>query len=224
MRSQDTITLAHTARCKLQLAADRPDRNLRFILGHAFTLDRIRVAVAEIEDDSDDDDGVDESLVENQGAQQRRVSFGGRVPGLQRRSEPRRRSPPPDQISGAGDSDTASDDDDAMDDDLDAEDAGLSLQRFPSGTAQPPRAPPELELDDSSSSEDENEPKSPPPLTNDELLAITGGKSSEELTDVYKRVAGCGCHGKRDLVGEGGGVWEVPKTLGGGRRAVVQVS
>ncbi|RMZ83119.1 hypothetical protein DV738_g1261, partial [Chaetothyriales sp. CBS 135597] len=46
---RDTYRIAHTARCKLQLAANRPDRDLRFILGHAFTLDNLLLRIVEIE-------------------------------------------------------------------------------------------------------------------------------------------------------------------------------
>ncbi|EXJ85566.1 hypothetical protein A1O1_05930 [Capronia coronata CBS 617.96] len=45
-------TLAHTAQCKLKLAANRPDRNLRFVLGHAFTLDNLMLRIVEIENHS----------------------------------------------------------------------------------------------------------------------------------------------------------------------------
>ncbi|KAG9772815.1 hypothetical protein KCU88_g6047, partial [Aureobasidium melanogenum] len=47
-----TYTLAHTAQCKLKLAANRPDRNLRFVLGHAFTLDNLMLRIVEIENQS----------------------------------------------------------------------------------------------------------------------------------------------------------------------------
>ncbi|KIW50029.1 hypothetical protein PV05_11653 [Exophiala xenobiotica] len=47
-----TYTLAHTAQCKLKLAANRPDRNLRFVLGHAFTLDNLMLRIVEIENSS----------------------------------------------------------------------------------------------------------------------------------------------------------------------------
>lgn len=50
-----TYTLAHTAQCKLKLAANRPDRNLRFVLGHAFTLDNLMLRIVEIENQSSKD-------------------------------------------------------------------------------------------------------------------------------------------------------------------------
>jgi len=49
LNSVTTYTLAHTAQCKLKLAANRPDRNLRFVLGHAFTLDNLMLRIVEIE-------------------------------------------------------------------------------------------------------------------------------------------------------------------------------
>ncbi|KIY01405.1 uncharacterized protein Z520_02957 [Fonsecaea multimorphosa CBS 102226] len=49
LTTSTTYTLAHTAQCKLKIAANRPDRNLRFVLGHAFTLDNLMVRIVEIE-------------------------------------------------------------------------------------------------------------------------------------------------------------------------------
>jgi hypothetical protein len=52
MNTSTTYTLAHTVQCKLKLAANRPDRNLRFVLGHAFTLDNLMLRIVEIENQS----------------------------------------------------------------------------------------------------------------------------------------------------------------------------
>ncbi|KIW15302.1 hypothetical protein PV08_05347 [Exophiala spinifera] len=49
VNTSTTYTLAHTAQCKLRLAAKRTDRDLRFILGHAFTLDNLMLRIVEIE-------------------------------------------------------------------------------------------------------------------------------------------------------------------------------
>lgn len=49
---KSTYALAHSARCKLYLSANRPDRNLRMVLGHAFALDNLLVRIVEIENDS----------------------------------------------------------------------------------------------------------------------------------------------------------------------------
>ena len=52
MNTSTTYTLAHTVQCKLKIAAGRPDRNLRFVLGHAFTLDNLMLRIVEIENKS----------------------------------------------------------------------------------------------------------------------------------------------------------------------------
>lgn len=44
-----TYALAHSARCKLNMSAKDPDRNLRMVLGHAFALDNMLVRIVEIE-------------------------------------------------------------------------------------------------------------------------------------------------------------------------------
>ena len=51
-----TYKVAHSAQCKLNLAANRPDRNLRFVLGHAFTLDKVLLRIVEIENQSAKDE------------------------------------------------------------------------------------------------------------------------------------------------------------------------
>lgn len=212
MSARETISLAHTARCKLQLAADRPDRNLRFILGHAFTLDKIRLAIAEIETDDSDDERIDG---QTDAQRERRVSFRGHSP--RPSSTERRRSPPPDQFAHLEDTDSGSDED--GEEDLDAEDDGLSLQRFGSASAKPPQM-----VEDDSSSSDEDEPKSPPPLSEDELKAITGGDGNVDLAKAYNHVAGCPCHGHSAPQVQN--VWDVPQKIGqqGVRMAVVQVA
>ncbi len=50
--ARETYLIAHSAQCKLNLAANRPDRNLRFVLGHAFTLDKVLLRIVEIENKS----------------------------------------------------------------------------------------------------------------------------------------------------------------------------
>lgn len=54
--TRETYSIAHSARCKLDLAANRPDRNLRFVLGHAFTLDKVLLRIVEIENESAKDE------------------------------------------------------------------------------------------------------------------------------------------------------------------------
>ena len=51
MSLKDTWTLAHTAQCKLHLAVNRPDRNWRFVVGHAVHLDSLMLRIVEMEED-----------------------------------------------------------------------------------------------------------------------------------------------------------------------------
>jgi hypothetical protein len=52
LSTKQTYSVAHSAQCKLNLAANRPDRNLRYVLGHAFTLDKVLLRIVEIENES----------------------------------------------------------------------------------------------------------------------------------------------------------------------------
>jgi hypothetical protein len=216
MSATETIRLAHTAQCKLQMAADRPDRNLRFILGHAFTLDKLRLRIAEIEMDRSDEEDLADELSEPVGATPR-VSFRNNAA---RPSTPKRaRSPPPDQLAHQGsDSDSFEDEDGREEDDED--DEGLSLQRFGSGSE---RRPPMVEDDGEGEEEEEEEIKTPPPLSEDELRKITDAEGDEELTEAYDHVAGCPCHGEHGP--KASNVWEVPHMPDetGPRYAVVAV-
>lgn len=214
----DTIRLAHTARCKLQLAADRPDRNLRFILGHAFTLDKIRLRIAEIEIESSDDD-EDDLEDEDTAPQERRVSFHHRNSPRPATAD-RKRSPPPDQFAHLQDTDSDSSDDNEEEDGIEGEEVeDLSLQRFESGSARPPQM-----VDDDSSSSDEDEPQSPPFLTEEELKSVTKGDDDTDMVDAYNHVARCPCHGHD--VPKAEKAWDIPQKPGfqGGRLAVVQVT
>jgi hypothetical protein len=226
MSRTQTYTLAHTARCKLQLAADRPDRNLRFILGHAFTLDNLRLRIAEIETDSsatlsDSDDDEDlPTCNANVGhvTKPRRVSFRGGSPRPQTVGVGRPKSPPPDELAQLSSSESEEEDDAEADDEFEEE---LSLQRFGSATAKAPRM-----VEDDGEDDDEGDlgPKSPEMMPSEgDLKIITGQEGSEELEEAYRRVSGCPCHGKSGPHVEK--VWEIPGQKGenGGRMAVVQV-
>lgn len=222
MSAEETYSLAHTARCKLQMAADRPDRNLRFILGHAFTLDKLMLRVVEIESESsesesssDDDNAYGDFPTATNPERERRVSF-------QNNAKPqvtvtaRNRSPPP-----GGDAD-GSDEEYAVDDEEDEEGKGLSLRRFKSAAAQPPRLIDDQDDDPS----DEDEPVSPPSMPTElELQSITTGPESEELAHLYQNVKRCPCHGHQEDAPTVEKAWEVPQKVGhqGKRIAVVQV-
>lgn len=242
-RSNEAYKLAHTARCKLHIAAKEPDRNLRFLLGHAFTLDKLMLRVAEIETSSDDDEEMKEARMEEgetaamprctrgeepTASAPRRASVtfkdnSNRPSGeLRQEVEPgngavndRRRSPPPTRFEHLDDTDSDSSNDEYYEDE---EEDGAGLQRFESAAAQPPRM-----IADDGSDEEDDEPKSPPGLTDDELKAITEGEINEELAELYEKVAGCPCHGVKGPAA--GKVWEIPQKPGvqGPRMAVIQV-
>ena len=243
MSASETIRIAHSARCKLKMAAGHPDRNFRLILGHALTLDKLLLRVAEIESDGSSD-GDEEGVADEEPSGPRRVSFssssrarhdavkattaaGGEghhsKGGLGRRS-----SPPPSAQHFEHDDDAVEDDDEDIEDDDD--DAGaLSLQRFPSASAQPPRMIPDNDgIDDD---EDElNDPVSPPSYTpsEDELKKITEGATNPALANQYNNVVRCTCSKSHAHAPKVSNVWELPgdtvgSGLGGKRRALVQV-
>jgi len=249
MSVRETYKIAHTARCKLQLAADRPDRDLRFILGHAFTLDKLRLRIAEIEvsgsSDSDsepEDDGRQHAVcsgavpgpgsVPEQGMQ-RRVSFQTGKAGVKSEKD-RKRSPPPPQppmLEEDTESDSDSDQDDIENDDGEGEEEDLGLVRFGSAAAQPtrPRIVGDDEDDVAPDERDvlegqEVEVTDPKRYSEEELKKLCEGKGSEELKDAYFGVAGCPCHGEKGPRVEN--FWELPKQEGGvgPRLAVVQVA
>jgi hypothetical protein len=206
--------LTSSAHCKLKMAADRPDRDLRFILGHAFTLDKLRLRIAEIETETTQEkEAIDSSLGSRR---ERRVSFRGHTP--RPSSIERPKSPPPDQSADLGDMDSDSDEEDEIEE---GEDDGLSLRRFDSGAAREPQM-----VDDEGSSSEEDEPKSPPPMPSEgELRLITGGPEDSELEQAYQHVAKCPCHGKHENAPQAEHIWEIPQKAGeqGARYAVVAV-
>ncbi|PVH74824.1 hypothetical protein DL98DRAFT_518983 [Cadophora sp. DSE1049] len=239
MSVRETYKIAHTARCKLQMAADRPDRDLRFILGHAFTLDKLRLRIAEIEvsgsSDSDsepEDDGrhaVCSGAVPGPEGMQRRVSFQTGKAGVKSEKD-RKRSPPPPQppmLEEDTESDSDEEDEDIEVDDEEEEDLGLV--RFGSAAAQPPRIMGDDEDDVAPDEADvlegqEIEATDPKRYSEEELKKLCEGKGSEELRDAYFGVAGCPCHGEKGPHVEN--FWELPKQEGvvGPRLAVVQVA
>jgi hypothetical protein len=209
----------------LQLAADRPDRDLRFILGHAFTLDKLRLRIAEIETDPSasisDSESDDELPTCNADVgKPRRVSFqGGSLRPTNMTARPK--SPPPDELAHLDGSSSESEDDDIEEDDEFGEELGL--QRFSSATAKAPRMVPDEPGDDDD--DDDVGPKSPEMAPSEgDLKIIMGGEGDAELAEAYNHVNGCPCHGKKGPGVEN--VWEIPGKLGehGGRLAVVQVA
>lgn len=220
----DTFRIAHSARCKLNMAANAPDRNFRFILGHALTLDKMMLRIAEIEMDSSDEgdeEGVanDEPHGPSTSTSGRRVSFSSTsrarhdaASAAKGHDRMQRRSPPPAHLPHPGEDEEGCGDDDAIVDDEDDHDGALSLQRFPSATAKPPG------MVADGGYEDANEPVTP---TDEDLRGVMEGECNEELTKAYQHIAGCPCHGQQAPIASQ--VWEMPQKEGHGRMAVMQV-
>lgn len=226
MSLQEAYTLAHTAQCRLQIAASRPDRNLRFVVGHLMHYESLRLRIVEIEHDISRSKRA--TSVTFQGTShvdyhlQHKPSTG----------QLGRKSPPPSPPSYEDD-DTDSDDEDDIYFDDEAEDR-LSLERFPSAAARPPQPPPEpilteppeLESDDGEYS-DEDEPLSPEELSQEELERTIKGEGNELLSTEYEAVRKCACHGRTDAPSFDR-MWELPSDRANAKegimRAVARVS
>lgn len=226
MSLKEAYTLAHTAQCRLQIAASRPDRNLRFVVGHLMHYESLRLRIVEIEHDISKSKRTSSVAFKGTGHVDHRLQHKPSTGQLGRKSPP----PPPQQY----DYETDSDDEDDMDFDDEAED-GLSLERFPSAAAKPashpePSAsePPELEYDDEDfCSDDDEEPRSPEEPTQDELQRTIKGDGNELLATEYEAVRKCVCHGKTDAPSFDR-MWELPSDQANAKegitRAVARVS
>ena len=236
----ETYTLAHTAQCKLKLAANRPDRNLRFLIGHAFTYDKLMLKIVEIEERGMRDQ-VQELPRNGQQQKERRVSFGAaKEPEKVTKAAGRRSPPPPPTKMDEVDSEKTDSDDEVFDayDEDEGEDAGgLGLSKTTSRIAQPPsQQQPEPEpqpepesapsqhpthvnqFDEetsSSSSEEEYEelrsPLTPPSDADLAVMMKDDADGDEALVDLYESVRGCSCHGvPSDKAPRIERAWEVP--------------
>ena len=220
MSATETLRIAHSARCKLQMAVDRPDRNFRFILGHALTLDKAMLRIAEIHIDSSDD-GDEEGVADQEprGPQGRRISFSTSSKARHRAAadatNERKRSPPPHP---GGDEDDDEYEEDAIEDDVDDDD--LSLQRFPSASAQPPRR---MDDDEGIEIEDEEQPLEHGLPSEDDLKTIMGGQDDEEMANMYNGIIHCPCNKAHEKAPKVEKLWDMPQKGGQGRIAVVQV-
>ena len=210
---KEAYSLAHSAQCRLSMEASRPERNLRFVVGHLMHYENLRLRIVEIEHD----------ISKRESAS---VAFKGtgHVDRLQKKpstGQLGRRSPPPP---------AAPDDDDEEDSDpysggSDDEGEDLGPTRFPSGASRPPRPPqpPELVDDDDDDDDDELEsPEEPDQATLEELLKTQGSK---DLANMYEGVKKCPCHRKTDKPSFEQ-MWELPRKEGqkeGFTRAVAQV-
>ena len=219
---RETLQIAHTARCKLQLAADRPDRSFRFILGHALTLDKVMLRIAEIESTGNDEWSQSPEKDDGQvGNQHIRFTGFAKERDVGSRKTQRRSPPAPPAPQPGLNVDDGNDEDIEQDDEDDEEDGG-ALQRFPSASGVPPR---KIALDEDegigdmdSKEDDEFE------WSEERLKELTGDHGNPELVDAYNHIARCPCHGQKAPAADK--VWEIPPRMNGqmGRRmAIMQV-
>ncbi|KAI7153147.1 hypothetical protein KC349_g8558 [Hortaea werneckii] len=231
MSLKEAYSLAHSAQCRLNIEASRPDRNLRFVVGHLMHYESLRLRIVEIEHDiSRDQRAKAVQFQERMSAGQQKASEGeSRLrsqpsTGDLRNQQHLRKSPPPPQSSAAQD-----DEDDDLPDDLlahdDDEEEDLGLQRFPSGSARPPQPPPDLEPDDDEDEdEDDYDPPSPEEPSEAALHFAMRNQPNEQLAKSYRQVRGCPCH--RSQAPAIDRLWELrdEKAAEGRTRAVVEVA
>ena len=215
--------MAHTAQCRLHMAASEPDRNLRFVVGHLMHYEALRLRIVEIEHDISKSERASNVAFKGTGhycdrSVQKKPSTG----------QLGRKSPPP-PVAAEDLSDD--DDDDASDDDPwsggeDDDEAGLSLERFPSASAAPPRPPPDLMPDiDNDDDDDLDEPASPEEPDQATLEAAIAGEANSDLATLYNGIRKCPCHKQQDAP-TFENFWELPKQEGqpeGVTRAIAQV-
>jgi hypothetical protein len=190
MSLPEVYRLAHTAECRLQMAANAKSRDLRFVVGHLMHYESLRLRIVEIEHDIGKSQRAKAVQFKGAGNLRKKPSTGQ----LGRKSPP---PPPNNSVPGLDEeeldnlSDSASDDED---------DGGLGLTRFPSGSTRPPL----LESDDGEDDDDDDdEPVSPEEPDQASLEQALKGKSNDNDT---RR---CPCHGKTNAESFDR-VWELP--------------
>jgi hypothetical protein len=211
MSLPEVYRLAHTAECRLQMAAGAKERDLRFVVGHLMHYESLRLRIVEIEHDISKSDRARAVQFQGTGELKKKPSTGQ----LGRRSPP----PPPktqsslrnknDHILGLDEEDEDELSDSASDDvaiDSEDDDDDLSLTRFPSGGARPPP----LEPDDSDEDEYSDEPVSPEEPDQASVEQAMKGESNELLATYYNRTRKCSCHGLKAEAESFGRVWELP--------------
>lgn len=143
------------------------------------------------------------------------------IAGAEEKTTPPKQRPVHDAYSDEEDAALELADDELEDGDPD----GLSLTRFESASARPPRM---VRSSSSSSDEDDTGPVSPPQLPADvDVRELIGGEKDSDLTDLYESVRRCRCHGntEQDIGGAPEGMWDVPSEKTGGRHlAIVAVA
>jgi hypothetical protein len=212
MSLKETYTVAHTAQCKLKMAVSRPDRNWRFIVGHAVTLDNVMLRIVQME----------EAIEKAPQASDVRFKGAAGVPKpspLSQQSNQRQTKSPPPPPRPESDSEEEEDEDILEYCEETQEDLGL--MRFPSGSARPPQPPDLVPSDDSSSDEEDELTVMLQGMDLTKLKSV--GKENEEMAGVYNSIQKCPCHQSEAPPIEN--FWELPgKERGDGvRTGVVEI-
>lgn len=195
MSLREAYTLAHTAQCRLQMEASRPDRKLRFVVGHLMHYESMRLRIVEIEHDI---------------SRSRRNSIQGTA---HHQFQHRSATNPVTAPSSIYD-----DLDDEYEDE--EEDAGLSLQRFPSGSSRPPDMIPDDEEEDDED-EEYDEPVSPDEPDSATLEKCVKAEANETYASMYEAVRKCKCHDKSDAP-TFDRMWDLPPDQRGNRKGVTR--
>ncbi|KAM0717538.1 hypothetical protein Q7P37_007390 [Cladosporium fusiforme] len=193
MSLPEVYRLAHTAECRLEMAAGKPDRDLRFVVGHLMHYESLRLRIVEIEHDISKSQRARAVQFQGAGELRKKPSTGQ----LGRRSPP----PPPSHQPIPG----LEDEDEDQLSDSEEDDEDLGLQRFPSGSARPPPLEPDMGDED-----DDDEPESPTEPDQAEIEQAMKGESNEMFAGYYKKIKSCPCHGKTDSSEDFGRVWNLP--------------
>ena len=224
MSLKEAYDMAHSAECRLHMEANRPGRNLRFVVGHLMHYESVRLRIVEIEHDISRSERAKAVAFKGTG----HANTDHRLQQKPSTGRLGRKSPPPPPAEYDPEDDDDIDDDDPWsggEDDEGGDDLGL--QRFPSGAARPPQAPPELEPDvGEDDDDDDDEPVSPEEPDQATLEELMKGDGSTDLANMYNGIRKCPCHEHQDAP-TFEKMWELPAGQGGEKegftRAVAQV-
>lgn len=221
MSLKEAYSLAHSAQCRLAMEANRPERNLRFVVGHLMHYENLRLRIVEMEHDVSKSQRAKAVAFKGTGHVEsglRKQPSTGQLGG--------RKSPPPRDMPYDPNDDDEIDDDDPWSGGEDDEEAGddLGLQRFPSGSTRPPQPPPDLLPDDDDDDDYDDEPESPEEPDQETLEKLLQTQGTTELVNQYDSVRKCPCHKHQDAP-TFEKMWELPPKEGqeGITRAVAQV-
>lgn len=219
MSLKQAYSMAHTAQCRLQIAAGRPDRDLRFVVGHLMHYEALRLRIVEIEHDISK---TERSSLAFQGT----GHVGKNAVAPPKSAAGGRRSPPP-PVTNYSDSDSDDDSLSGSDGLDDGEDDGLGLERFPSGAARPARPPPELVPDTGDDPDEDADAISLEDPDEATLESALKGDGDADLAKLYNRIRGCECCPQHQAAPVVEKLWELPPEQGqreGITRAVAQVA